>query len=433
MSKSEAPAPSLAEHPRRDDLAGLVRTLALSAADERSGRLGDGLEELMGEVGLSIEDGRIATVNVLEALLRVAELGEQAELSEAEREQLTRLLAAGIALTPPEDEAQADRLAAQLCWLAAHTFIDVGWLLDDALGVDAERLWTALGNLVRSADGHGARRGRAEALVALAALRGSDASAARGGLRVLGEQLRDPALRRLAVMAQPLSVEAVAAASQQGAGLPPAEDEGQDGEATLPRHAGSDAPASGEPRLVGELVAAPLGPFLFALGALSGVLLLLWLLRLIARVVLRSRRPASLTVRAAGITIDSSWDLLGRKLGQRQTHIPFINLARAAREVRYPRLAVYVGLIALALGTFLGVSLFTDGSRAASPSLLAFAAAVFGLGVLFDLLLSRVVPARQGKHRLLFVPRRGPAVALSTDDAVAADAALRALSTRTAP
>ena len=183
----------------------------------------------------------------------------------------------------------------------------------------------------------------------------------------------------------------------------------------------------------GELVSAPLGPVLFALGAVSGILVLRWLLRFVSRVLLRSKRPAQLTVQAAGITIDSSWSLLGRKLGSSQTHIPFTNLARAVREVRYPRLATYVGLVALALGTFVGVSLFTDGGRSGSPSLLALGAAVFGGGVLIELASSSVLPSRQGKHRLVFVPRRGRTIALSTEDAAAADAALRVLATQSAP
>jgi hypothetical protein len=159
----------------------------------------------------------------------------------------------------------------------------------------------------------------------------------------------------------------------------------------------------------------------------SGLILPLYLGRFVARVLLRARRPAELRVAEGGVTVASKLEVLGRTVRERQLHIPLGNLADARREVRYPRLAMYAGLGALAIGTYLGVSLVTDALRAGSPSLLAMGAAIFGLGVACDFVMSSLWPTRRGHHRLVVVPRKGRKLALAVEDPNAADRALRSL------
>jgi hypothetical protein len=93
---------------------------------------------------------------------------------------------------------------------------------------------------------------------------------------------------------------------------------------------------------------------------------------------------------------------------------------------------MYAGLLMLAVGTYLGVSLATDGARAGSPFLLAVGAAVFGAGVLCDLVLQSLWRGRRGECLLLLVPRRGAQVALVTGDEQASDRVLRAVAARAA-
>src|SRR5262245_40040588 len=50
---------AIAGHPRGDDLARLVRTVALAAADERRTRFSDGLDELCAEAELRGDDGKL--------------------------------------------------------------------------------------------------------------------------------------------------------------------------------------------------------------------------------------------------------------------------------------------------------------------------------------------------------------------------------------
>jgi hypothetical protein len=96
--------------------------------------------------------------------------------------------------------------------------------------------------------------------------------------------------------------------------------------------------------------------------------------------------------------------------------------------VRYPRIALYAGLLALAVGSYVGVSAFVDGVRAASPSLLASGLAIVALGLALDFALSSVAPGARGRCRLLLVPRDGAKLCVAGVDAARADALLARLS-----
>jgi hypothetical protein len=161
--------------------------------------------------------------------------------------------------------------------------------------------------------------------------------------------------------------------------------------------------------------------------AVSGLLLVRACLRLVGRLVLGLRRPAELTVSPDGVTVTSKTLLLGRTVRRAEVVVPATQLARAEREVRYPRLPIYAGLLALCAGSYLGISLFVDGARAGSPSLLGLGVLLIGVGVLVDLVLSVLLPARGGRMRLVLTPRKGKRLALLTTDEAAASASLQRL------
>jgi hypothetical protein len=376
-------------HARADDLASVVRTAALSAADERRRRLSDGLAELMREASLGFEDGEVAGINVLRAL--EASRG----LSARTRGVLARLLGRGLARRPPVGDAEHARTAEALAWIAAETGIDALGVLDAEMGAAAEPLWTALAVLVRRADQGEDEGGFAPALAAARGLGASDSDAARAARESLGASLEHPTLRALCDRGAAPSA------------APPAAPDGA--------------------RLLGELVPAPLGPVALVVTGLTGVLLVRHLVRLVGVALLGWRRPAELWVAASAVTLRSELRVLGRTLDQRELVIPREGLARAVREIRFPRLGLYAGLVGLAVGTYLGTSLFVDGVRAGSPSLVGIGAVVFGLGVLIDFVLSARWRDRGGRVRLLLVPRKGRAVALRTSDTAAVEAALRRL------
>ena len=385
---------ALDAHPRGEALATLVRTVTLSAADERRLRFGDGLAELLGEAELAEEDGDVAGFNVIKALGRV-----EPPIARG-RETVAALLARALLSNPPTSEQEATRMADNLCWLAANTYVDALWLLED--GEELQALWKGLVAVVREADERGSPQGRGRALCAAAALTSSTSALAHEAAAELRSSLKDPLLRSVFTEASGVAV-------------------GDD------ERVSRVAPVS-EVSVDGELVPNPLGPLGLVLGCLTGFVVLRGLWRLFTVGLLRTKRPVVAKINGAGVTLDGEVRVMGRTIRSQSTHLPTTNLARAARLVRYPRLALYAGLLTLALGTFAGASLITDGARAGSPSLIALGAAIFGAGVLLDLLLSHVIPARTGRCRLLLVPRKGRSWAIATKDAAAADRALQTLS-----
>ncbi len=311
---------------------------------------------------------------------------------EAERALAAALWAHAIAEDRRDDE---ERLAGDVLWLATHTAFDATPLLDRALGEDADDLWTSIGARIRRVDeGRGTSLGRGEAIIGCAALIASDSTKAQKIASDLAPKLKDPTLARLLAGA-------------------------------------SAAAPTREIVLEGEAIAAPRGPIATTLLALTGILFVMHALRLLARVALAYRRPAQVSLSDAGIRMKTRTELLGRVLREREHVIVRSGLVRVVREVRYPRAAFYAGLLALALGSYVGVRAFSDGVRAASPSLLLTGLVIVTLGIAVDFVLGSVIPGNRGRVRISFVPRSGATLCLADVDADLADDALkRALTSR---
>jgi hypothetical protein len=193
----------------------------------------------------------------------------------------------------------------------------------------------------------------------------------------------------------------------------------------------NDAPRpSPSAPIEGEIVAAPRGPIATALLGMTGILLVVGLARLVGRFALAYRRPAEVKTTDRGVAVRARTEMLGKVLRDRETIVPLDGLVRATREVRYPGLPMYAGLIALALGSYLGMGLVVDGLRAASLSMAGFGALVLLVGLGIDLALTSVVPGATGKCRVLFVPRRGPTICIGAIDIATADRLLATVARR---
>lgn len=380
-------------HPRGDDLARVVHTVAFAAADERRASLGQSAADAAERLGLERAAAETSFGNVLEVL----EAADAAGPREAGRSLLSALLARGVALAPPDGPEAEERVAEELLWLSAHTVADAFAALDAALGDRAAGIWQALGRIVRRIEeGQAPTMGRADAVLAAAVLSTSASPAARAQVEAIGAQSRDPAIARLF------------------------------GGASAPRVAGGDVAAAG------ELVPPPRSTWVLALLAVTGILVILSVGRFLRRHVLRWREPATLDVSGAGIRVTSETSLLGRTLKKAEVHIPLDGVSSASREVRYPRLPTYIGISALAIGSYAGAKLFVDGARSASPELLGVGAVVVLLGLGLDYAMTHIAGAARGRCRLVIVPKKGRAVALGELDPASADAALHRLAERAA-
>jgi hypothetical protein len=178
-----------------------------------------------------------------------------------------------------------------------------------------------------------------------------------------------------------------------------------------------DAPST----LQGDLAPLPRGPLITALLAITGLLLVIELGRLVGRYVLALRRTAEVRVSSAGLEVRTRTVMLGRTLLEGATVIPRDGLVRVTREIRYPGLPMYAGLGALAIGSYIGVGLFVDGARAESPSMLGTGLLIALLGLAIDFALSSLIPGARGRSRLLIVPRRGPVLCLALVEVAIAD------------
>jgi len=401
MSQGTSPQAVLAEIAalsRGDDLARLVHTIAFAAADERRASLADGLAELAERAGLKPEDAETSYGNALRALER----GGAEAAGSATRALLAALLARGVALSAPVGAGAETRVAEALLWLAANTSVDALTAIDAALGDKASGLWLAVAAVVRKIDaGSAPTLGRPVALIGAAAMRDSTSDIARAEAGLLAAEVRDPIVRSL--LLSPLATgDTTGALSLPGAGHP------------------------GD-RLTGEVVAPPRGPVaLFFLGV-TGILAVTHVARLLARVALKYRRPAELRVTAKGVTFKTHTEILGRVLQEREVVIPVESLLRASREVRYPRLGLYAGLLALAVGSFFGVARILDGLRTGAPELIGIGALLVAAGVGLDFLLEGAGSGLRGKCRVVLVPRKGAALALGEVEPAAAAAALSRL------
>jgi hypothetical protein len=400
MASAPPPLDAITDHPRSDDLAHLVHTLAFAAFDEKRPVLSDGLGEAMDRLGLAAADMDTRAGHVGGAL----EAGPAARPES--RALLGALVARGVALSPPQGLDAEARIAEALVWLAAYAGADALPYLDSALSNRTEGLWRAVADVIeRADDGASPLVGRAGALVAAAGLAQSTAPGSPALAKSLAARVKDRAVRALLV-------------GSAGPGL------------ATEAGAGGAASASGDVLtgpLSGEMAPTPHGPVAFTLLALSGLLFLARAARLAGRFIVRYRAPAELRVEDTGVIVKTRTEMLGRTLRERETHIPKGSLLLVRREIRYPRLPLYAGLFALALGSYLGVSVFVDGVRAGSPDLLGLGALFFAIGVALDFALAHLVPTTRGRCRVLVVPRKGRAVALTDLDPALADAALRKL------
>lgn len=379
----------VARSSRLVDLVALTERIVTDAARARAAdwAFTSKVTSAAADAKLTRADAETRFGNVLDVL---ATGGEGA----AERALAAALWAHVVAESPRARAEDEDRLAGDVLWLATHTAFDATPLLDRALGDEASDLWVAIAERVRRIErGKGGALGRGEAVVACAAIAASDAANARAIARDLARDVKDPVLLRV------LATGARAAAE--------------------------------EIRLEGELRAAPRGFVATALLASTGILFALHAVRFVARVALAYRRPAEVSLSEAGVRVKTRTEMLGRTLRAREHVIVRAGLMRVVREVRFPRAAFYAGLLALALGSYVGVRAFVDGVRAASPSLLVVGLVIVALGLGADFVLGSLLPGARGRCRIVFVPRTGPALCVGDVDAARADAALaRALGQR---
>jgi hypothetical protein len=370
---------AVARSARLPDLVAITQKIVGDAATARRGGW-----DFVAKVAAAADEAKLARGDAETSFGNALKVLGSGPEGEAERALAAGLWAHAIAEARRDDD---HRLSGDVLWLATHTAFDATSLLDRALGDEAEDLWAAIGDRIRRIDdGKGTALGRGEAIVGCAALSVSESAAARKVATHLATRLHDPTLTRLL--------------------------------------AGAAEAPSREVRLEGEAVAAPRGPVVTAILAVTGLLFLTHAIRLVGRFALAYRTPTEVSLTDAGVRVRTRTQMLGRTLREREHVIVRSGLVRIVREVRYPRAGFYAGLLALAVGSYVGVRAFVDGVRAASPSLLLTGLVVVVIGIGIDFVLGSLLPGVKGRVRVAFVPRTGKVLCVADIDATRADDAL---------
>jgi hypothetical protein len=377
---------ALSQHARLDDLAAAAH--GFMEAAERARRAEAGSErasQIATERGLAREDAATPFGNAFDVLTRGPEDDAQRALARA-------LAAHALRAHLPKDRDAEDREAAALLWLAAHTDFDATGLLDVALGEGATTMWDAIAERIRRIDGGQAPAlGRGEALVAAIALSRSPAPAAVKLAASLANEVQDEKTAYVLGEAERASMEPI----------------------------------------VGELAPRPRGPVAVVLLGVTGIALLVHSVRLFARLAFRLRKPARLEPSPdGGLRLRWHTEILGRTVHEGDVLVPRAGLASATRDVRYPSLPLYAGLVTLAVGTYVGVWAFVDGLRAGSPSLLATGIAIVALSLVVDFALSSLIPGARSRCRVVITPRSGTPLCVGGLDIASADALLDRLARR---
>lgn len=376
---------ALTRSARLPDLIAITQMIVRDAAAHRSQDWSFAVK-----VGAAAEDAHLPRSEADTPFGNALKVLESGPEDAAERALAGALWAHAIAESRRDDD---DRMARDVLWLGTHTAFDATPLLDRALGEDADELWEAVAERVkRVLDGRGESLGRGEAIVGAAALSASSSARAHELASDLARTTTDPVLRSIL---------------------------------------GNAASPTLEGDLSGEAQRAPRGVVATTILALTGLLFVIHAVRWIAKIAFAYRSPAKVTLTSEGIRMHTRVELLGRTVNERDLVIPFSNLASVSREVRYPRAGFYAGLLALAVGSLIGVRTFVDGIRSASPSLLAVGVAIVALGIAADFVFGSLLPGTQGFCRIAFVPRTGRTLCVGEVDHARADTVLTSLARRT--
>jgi hypothetical protein len=143
------------------------------------------------------------------------------------------------------------------------------------------------------------------------------------------------------------------------------------------------------------------------------------------------KRRMTLRFSKAGLSVHERMELAGRVLRDSERWIARENLAAITREESHSRLGLYVGIVALLLGTYLGTRRLIDALAVPGVSLgLVGSGLLFiALGAAVDFVVWSARDTSRSRCRLVVVPHRGRAFCCGGVGRDQADAALRAIAT----
>jgi hypothetical protein len=192
-----------------------------------------------------------------------------------------------------------------------------------------------------------------------------------------------------------------------------------------------NVPDPPELSLEGERADLPRGPVSTALLVATGVLPLWRIARFVSSRLFGLKRPMTLRFSKNGLSVHERLEVSGRVLRDTERWIARENLATITREESHSRLGLYVGIVALLSGTYLGTRDLVDGLAVPDGSLRLMGSGLLliAFGAIVDFAVWSARDSVRSRCRLIVVPHRGRAFCCGSVQRDKADAALRAVST----
>lgn len=353
MTTLDKIAEEVRAHAQRPALAALAATLLARMAESEVRHLSpEAVGQRIRELGIAREDAAFPSGNLFEILER----GPESEVDHA----LVAALAVShwVDLPGPRRAEVMEAWTERALWLATHTRYPVFACVDRLLDAHAaDAYWEKIGTRLLSARAE-TPADAARAAAWCAALRGSTSIESSRILGRVGEDAADAAVR------------AMAAPHVSGGG--------------------------GAHAVTGRAGHAPPGGFRGVLRLVSGWALVQWLLRALAFVV-TLRREVTLQFGGAGLEVLGSTRLFGREVRHSRATYPFRAVRAASREVRFPRVHLLVGALALGVSLLLGGLWVAEGVRTGETYLLMAGGALILGGALLDLAVSVLPLGRRGR------------------------------------
>ena len=378
-------------HPHREKLAKITWEIGRQLEEQRARHAhAEDIERARSAYGITLEDAQTNFGNVLAILERGAD-------DRAERAIVSAFMADGLLLQLRQQKASRATVSA-VCFLGAHTgFGPLSALPVDVASADLASFYREVVAYARDLDqGKVPHASRAELLVAVGALseaveRFSDDTELAQMVSRLAADLEDRVAARLVTT---LAFEA-------------------------PSTEAISVPSGGI--LQGKLAATPRSSWLTALQAVTGWALVRGLFVLISEHIFGFRRQVNVQLSRTGISIKGEVELMGRKLREIDVIYPLKGLSLVEREVRFPRLPVYLGLIALLSGTFFGLMAVSWGLQATTTRLFVYGVLFLLIGVGLDFALTVLFPAVRRRCRLTVFAVKGRPISVVGLDVGEAD------------
>jgi hypothetical protein len=350
----------------------------------------DWLDARVREHGLSREEAECALGNVIVVLERGPETAR-------ERQLISALAAVGFCVLFAESAsvALAERFARHRLWLEQHGgFAPLEHVDDVADPAAARALWTAVSAISRDGDGDDGIAARSRRFAAVLVLARSASPVALGEVDGIATDANDPGLRALADALRP--------ASQASRGR----------------------------SLDGRRVRVPRGAVVEALRVVTGVALLAFLRRSIAKLLFVSE-TVGLDLLGPHVRVRRAFRAFGKSFRERADLIDLAELTLVRRERRWPVARSVVGATFFLVGIVLGGLVATEGWLVRAPLPMFVGIGVAWSLVCFDFLLETVLPASNGRVIVSLVAG-STRLALEVADASTADAWVAELATKRA-